>query len=110
MRTSLCPGTGPAFRARVDRAGRHDKDPIRASLRLRSDTTRTAPLGSIALFPVDQGGTFSFRIPAAGRELLASVRSDPIDLVVTLTAEPPPANAAPAAVSVDELRWLRLDS
>jgi hypothetical protein len=81
---------------------------ITVSLRMQDDTTRSVHLGAVALFPVDQGGTFSLRLPPEASELLARPRRTPVQLQVTLVAEPPPPNGAtePALV-IGQFKWLR---
>jgi len=69
----------------------------------------TAPLsvGAVALFPVDQGGTFALRLPAAARELLLGPRSraSQARVIVTLSPDPRDQAADRRALTVAGLRW-----
>lgn len=70
------------------------------------DATRNVPLGSVALFPVDQGGTFALRVPTEARDLVAGTPPAGVGLVLTLTAEPaPPAGETEPSVRIDQIRW-----
>jgi hypothetical protein len=81
---------------------------ISASLALASDTARTAVLGSVALFPVNQGGTFALRVPSEAREMLGDAAPSDVRLVLTLTAEPtPPPGGDVPGVSIREIGWSR---
>jgi hypothetical protein len=66
-------------------------------------------LGSVALFPVDQGGTFSLRLPPDARVMLVRPRTTQLQLQVTILTEPQPdRDATEPAVVVDQFRWIRL--
>ena len=81
---------------------------ISASLALASDTSRTVVLGSVALFPVNQGGTFALRVPPEAREMLGDAAAADVRLVLTLTAEPsPPTGGDVPGVSIREIGWSR---
>jgi hypothetical protein len=81
---------------------------ISASLALAADTARTVVLGSVALFPVNQGGTFALRVPPEAREMLGDAAPADVRLVLTLTAEPsPPPGEDVPGVSIREIGWSR---
>lgn len=81
---------------------------ISASLALAADTARTVVLGSVALFPVNQGGTFALRVPPEAGEMLGDAAPSDVRLVLTITAEPtPPPGGDVPTVSIREIGWSR---
>jgi hypothetical protein len=64
------------------------------------------PLGSIALFPVDQGGTFSLRLPPAALHLLRT-GDGPVNLLVTLAPDPEAGLTDRRSLRITEVRWSR---
>ncbi len=74
---------------------------------LRYGNGETVPLGSVALFPADQGGNFVLRIPAAARRRIAQPSTDSaaVQLVMSLLPETVPVTPDQRSLLIRNVQW-----
>jgi hypothetical protein len=77
---------------------------VQAALRMAD---RTEAVGAVALFPVDQGGRFTLRLPPVARQLIARsvAESEGLELLVTMAPERAPALPDRRALLITDLEW-----
>ena len=69
-------------------------------------TSEPVPLGHVALFPVDRGGTFSLRLTPAALELVRTTE-DSLHMLVTLGRDPDATGSDRRSLRITNVRWSR---
>jgi hypothetical protein len=85
-----------------------DRSAVQLNLSVKAGARNAVPIGSIALFPVDRGGTFSIRVPEKARELIAAAASERREVQLLIELTPDPRDIVDRrAIRLAAIRWLQ---
>jgi hypothetical protein len=85
-----------------------ERSAVGLDLSVQAGSGRAVPIGSIALFPVDRGGTFSIRVPEKARELIAAAASEQREVQLLIELTPDLRDIVDRrAIALGAIRWLQ---